>query len=156
MFRSWRLSRVSAAKDWRQWRTVAVLERCWKLIVVVNRRGGKMVWYGASSVSGRHRPAGRQFYARQARLGLEELGPTFVKLGQLLSTRSDVIPPNLQHELSLLRDHASSIPTEDVIAELERSTGSSISELFGAFDVAPVASASIGQVLRATLKDGRL
>jgi len=114
-----------------------------------------MARHGASSAFGRHEPAGRQFYARQARLGLEELGPTFVKLGQLLSTRSDVIPPDLQHELLLLRDHVSTIPTEDAIAELKRGTGSSISDVFGAFDIVPVASASIGQVHRATLTDGR-
>jgi len=114
-----------------------------------------MAWHGASSAFGRHEPAGRQFYARQARLGLEELGPTFVKLGQLLSTRSDVIPPDLQNELLLLRDHVSTIPTGDAIAELERGTGSSISDVFGAFDIVSVASASIGQVHRATLTDGR-
>jgi ubiquinone biosynthesis protein len=78
-----------------------------------------------------------------------------VKLGQLLSTRSDLIPPGLQHELSLLRDHVSPISTESVMAELHRSTGSSASDVFAAFDVVPVACASVGQVHRATMADGR-
>ena len=114
-----------------------------------------MVWRRASSVLGRREPAGPEFYARQARVGLEELGPTFVKLGQLLSTRSDIIPPALQQELSILRDHAPVVRPEDVTAELERGTGSSLSDVFEAFDVVPVAAASIGQVHRATLTDGR-
>jgi ubiquinone biosynthesis protein len=99
--------------------------------------------------------AGGQFYARQVRLGLEELGPTFVKLGQLLSTRSDVIPTTLQHELSLLRDHASSIPTAEVMAELQRTAGSRAPDVFAVFDTAPVAAASVGQVHRAMMQDGR-
>ncbi len=93
--------------------------------------------------------------ALQVRLGLEELGPTFVKLGQLLSTRSDLIPPTLQHQLSLLRDHAPTIPTEAVLTELHRNAGSPFSDVFASFDQAPVACASVGQVHRATLVDGR-
>jgi ubiquinone biosynthesis protein len=122
---------------------------------VVSRRGTKMVWHGVSVASGNDQVPWRQFNARQARLGLEDLGPTFVKLGQLLSTRSDLIPAGLQQELSLLRDHASTIPTELVIAELHRSAGSSVSDIFAAFELKPVASASIGQVHRATLAEGR-
>ncbi len=114
-----------------------------------------MAWHAVSSAFGSHETEGREFYARQARLGLEGLGPTFVKLGQLLSTRSDLIPPSLQHELSLLRDHVSAIPTEAVMTELDRSAGSSVSDVFAAFDVTPVASASVGQVHRATTADGR-
>jgi ubiquinone biosynthesis protein len=115
----------------------------------------KMAWHGVSAAYGHHQMSGGDFAARQVRLGLEELGPTFVKLGQLLSTRSDLIPPSLQHELSLLRDHAPPIPTESVVAELERSDGSSITDVFAAFDLTPVASASVGQVHRAAMVDGR-
>ena len=114
-----------------------------------------MAWHGVTAAFGYQEIAGGPFFAGQVRLGLEELGPTFVKLGQLLSTRSDLIPPSLQHELSLLRDHASSIPTHEVVAELHRSAGSSVSEVFAAFDITPVACASIAQVHRATLIDGR-
>ena len=114
-----------------------------------------MGWHWSAVAFGHQKKnAGRQFYAEQVRLGLEELGPTFVKLGQLLSTRSDLIPPTLQHELSLLRDHGPTIPTEVVMTELHRNAGSPLSEVFAAFDDAPVACASVGQVHRATLVDG--
>lgn len=114
-----------------------------------------MAWHGVTAAFGHRETAGGPFYAGQVRLGLEELGATFVKLGQLLSTRSDLIPPSLQHELSLLRDHASSIPTHAVMAELHRSAGSSVSEVFAAFETTPVACASVAQVHRATMTDGR-
>jgi ubiquinone biosynthesis protein len=121
----------------------------------MSRRGATTAWYGARAAFGHRQIAAGHCYARQVRLGLEELGPTFVKLGQLLATRSDLIPPSLQHELSLLRDHASSIPTEEVVAELQRSVGGSASDAFTSFDMAPVASASVGQVHRAVMGDGR-
>jgi ubiquinone biosynthesis protein len=75
-----------------------------------------------------------------------------VKLGQLLSTRSDITPPRVQQELSKLQDHAPSIPAATLAAELKRSLGST--DLFATFEMAPVACASIGQVHRATLKNG--
>jgi ubiquinone biosynthesis protein len=136
-------------------RAGAVLWRCGQVATVVGRRGAAIAWHGVTATSRRQHIAGTQFYARQVRLGLEELGPTFVKLGQLLSTRSDVIPQGLLRELSMLRDHVSSVPTGAVIAELQRSVGSSVSEVFAAFDTAPVASASVGQVHRAVMLDGR-
>jgi ubiquinone biosynthesis protein len=74
-----------------------------------------------------------------------------VKLGQLLSTRSDIASPSLQRELSKLQDHAPSIPTAEVAALLERSLGSQQTGSFATFDMVPVACASIGQVHRATL-----
>jgi ubiquinone biosynthesis protein len=77
-----------------------------------------------------------------------------VKLGQLLSTRSDIAPPRLQQELSKLQDHAPSIPTATLAAELERRSGSHSSGMFATFEMAPVACASIGQVHRATLHNG--
>ena len=122
---------------------------------VVSRRGTKMARHAVSVALGRRERSGGQFYAAQARLGLEDLGPTFVKLGQLLSTRTDLIPPTLQHELSLLRDHVAAIPTEAVRAELGQSAGSSVSDVFAAFDMTPVACASVGQVHRAVTVDGR-
>jgi ubiquinone biosynthesis protein len=135
--------------------TLAVVRRSWTVFTVVTRRGTKIAWRGIARVFGRHRSGWRQFSAEQVRLGLEDLGPTFVKMGQLLSTRSDLVPPSLQHELSLLRDHTSPIPRDVVIAELDESTGSSVSDVFATFDMTPVASASVGQVHRATMADGR-
>jgi ubiquinone biosynthesis protein len=93
-------------------------------------------------------------FPRQLRLALEELGPTFVKLGQLLSTRSDITPPRVQQELAKLQDHAPSIPTSKLAAELERSLGSQSTDSFATFETVPVACASIGQVHRAILHNG--
>lgn len=78
-----------------------------------------------------------------------------MKLGQLLSARSDVLPPRLQRELAVLRDHAPSISRAAVVAEFEGALGPSPIESFATFDFVPVACASIGQVHRATLVDGR-
>jgi ubiquinone biosynthesis protein len=93
--------------------------------------------------------------SRQFRLALGELGPTFVKLGQLLSTRSDLIPPSLQRELSTLRDRAPAIPRGTLMAELEQSIGPSGRDFFVEFETVPVACASVAQVHRAVLADGR-
>ena len=145
-----------ALQNDRRWsQTKAVTWRCWNVTTIVSRCGMKMARHGLSVAIRHNESTGGQFYAAQARLGLEELGPTFVKLGQLLSTRSDLVPPTLQSELSLLRDHVSTIPTEAVLAELNLSTGSSVSDVFATFDMTPVASASVGQVHRAVMADGR-
>ena len=122
---------------------------------VVARRAATAGWH-TTAARVRHRavdPAGS--LPRQLRLALEELGPTFVKLGQLVATRSDIVPTTVQQELSKLRDHAPSIPHTTVMTELEQSLGSPATELFASFGVAPVACASIGQVHRAVLPDGR-
>jgi ubiquinone biosynthesis protein len=94
-------------------------------------------------------------FARQLRLALEDLGPTFVKLGQLLASRPDITPPTVQRELALLQDHAPSISREKLVAELEQSLGSQPEAQFATLDIAPIACGSIAQVHRATLHDGR-
>lgn len=147
---------MPAANDHRRVHARAVLRRCGNVAAVVSRKSAAMGWHWAVVALGNQKKnGGRGFYALQVRLGLEELGPTFVKLGQLLSTRSDLIPPTLQQELSLLRDHAPTIPTEAVLTELKRNSGSASSDVFAKFEEAPVACASVGQVHRATLADGR-
>jgi len=88
------------------------------------------------------------------RMALEELGPTFVKLGQILSTRDDLIPPSYVEQLALLRDRVPPVPAEAIIAEIERSFGRPLEELYTWFDPVPLASASIGQVHAATLPTG--
>jgi ubiquinone biosynthesis protein len=92
--------------------------------------------------------------SRQLRLALEELGPTFVKLGQLLSGRSDIASPQMQQELSTLRDHAPSIPQAKLVAELERSFGPELNASFETFDMVPVACGSMAQVHRGALHNG--
>ena len=88
------------------------------------------------------------------RLAIEELGPTFIKLGQLLSTRSDILPADYLHELSKLQDAAPPVPPSTIRALIEGELGASPEDVFASFDTAPLASASIGQAHLATLQDG--
>ncbi|NCV85890.1 MAG: ubiquinone biosynthesis regulatory protein kinase UbiB, partial [Oxalobacteraceae bacterium] len=94
--------------------------------------------------------------ARGARLrrALEELGPIFVKFGQLLSTRRDLMPPDIADELALLQDRVPPFAPDLAIAEITRALGAPPDQLFGSFQREPVASASVAQVHFATLKDG--
>jgi ubiquinone biosynthesis protein len=88
------------------------------------------------------------------RLALEDLGPTFVKLGQLLSSRPDLLPPAYTTELSKLQDDANPVAAEQVRETIREELGSEPEQLFASFDWAPLASASIGQAHAATLSDG--
>ena len=89
------------------------------------------------------------------RMALERLGPIFVKFGQVLSTRRDLVPPDIADELSRLQDRVPPFPSAESVALIEKALGRPVTELFEAFDPVPVASASIAQVHFATLKDGR-
>jgi ubiquinone biosynthesis protein len=93
---------------------------------------------------------------RHLRELLDELGPTFVKFGQLLSTRPDVVPPDIILELQRLQDSVTPFPYADVERVVEEDLGLSIERLFVEFDPVPVAAASIGQVHRAILPNGRV
>jgi ubiquinone biosynthesis protein len=92
---------------------------------------------------------------KRLRMMLDELGPTFVKFGQLLSTRPDVVPPDIVVELRGLQDAASPIAFEQVREAVEGELDLRMDRAFLEFDYAPLASASIGQVHRAVLPDGR-
>jgi ubiquinone biosynthesis protein len=89
------------------------------------------------------------------RLALEELGPTFVKLGQLMSTRADWFPDEWSTEFKKLQDKVPPFPFEQVRELVEKELGRPLTEVYASFDITPVASASIAQVHFATLKDGR-
>jgi len=91
---------------------------------------------------------------KRLRLALEELGPTFIKLGQILSTRPDLIPVELIRELAKLQDKVPSFAFEDVQRILKSELGRPPEEVFAHFEAVPLASASIGQVHRAELLDG--
>src|SRR6185369_11661075 len=89
------------------------------------------------------------------RLALEHLGPIFVKFGQVLSTRRDLVPTDIVEELAKLQDRVPPFPAAESKALVEKAFGRPVEELFASFDAEPVASASIAQVHFAVLKNGR-
>jgi ubiquinone biosynthesis protein len=109
-----------------------------------DRLAGVAAEHGAASARGQH-----------LRELLDELGPTFVKFGQLLSTRPDVVPPDIVVELRGLQDDVRPFPFEQAERVIEEELGNTLERLFLDFEPAPVAAASIGQVHRATLPNGR-
>ena len=94
-------------------------------------------------------------YAQRIRLALEELGPTFVKLGQVLSMRPFLIPLELVLELTKLQDEVTPFPFERVKQIVEKELKASLEAHFSSFDTIPMASASLSQVHKAVTKDGR-
>jgi ubiquinone biosynthesis protein len=93
--------------------------------------------------------------AVRLRRALEDLGPIFVKFGQVLSTRRDLLPQDIADELAKLQDQVPPFAAGLAIAELERAYGKPVDQVFARFDREPVASASVAQVHYATLPDGR-
>lgn len=102
----------------------------------------------------RDKPVSRYSRAERIRMAIEELGPTYVKLGQILSTRPDLIPMELVNELSRLQDRVPPCSYEEISAVVSKELGAPPEEAFATFETEPLASASIGQVHRATLADG--
>jgi ubiquinone biosynthesis protein len=90
----------------------------------------------------------------RVRMTIEELGPTFIKLGQILSTRGDLVPADYRAELIKLQDATPPVPEDQIRAELLAELGRPIEDAFTSFDFIPLASASIGQAHAATLLDG--
>jgi ubiquinone biosynthesis protein len=126
--------------------------------------------YGLDQMILEHEPSGHLMRAANAiqfwrdlstpravrlRMALEDLGPIFVKFGQVLSTRRDLLPPDIADELALLQDRVPPIPLEQALACVEAAYGKHADEVFASFDREPVASASVAQVHFATLPDGK-
>jgi ubiquinone biosynthesis protein len=103
-------------------------------------------WFGDTA----QQPRGERI-----RLALEALGPIFVKFGQMLSTRRDLLPEDIAGELAKLQDRVPPFPGTQARAIVEKAYGSSLTAVFGEFDEQPLASASIAQVHAARLLDGR-
>lgn len=94
-------------------------------------------------------------HGERLRRVLQELGPIFVKVGQILSTRRDLVPPDMADELALLQDQVKPFDGEEARRIVEDALGQPIAALYARFDTTPLASASIAQVHAATLHDGR-
>src|SRR5436190_1404309 len=134
----------------------------WGEIVSVLSKYGLADWLSQTNVDffkDRLKTADGEILARltreaRIRLALTELGPTFIKFGQILSTRPDIVGTELADELRLLQSEVPADPPEQVRALLEAELGQRVEELFVEFEEVPIASASIGQVHRARLHSG--
>jgi ubiquinone biosynthesis protein len=121
------------------------LRRVWQIHRVVRK-------YGLTEFAGREAGTHAQPRGERLRLALEELGPVFIKLGQALSTRPDLVPPDIAVELSKLQDQCPPFPGVQAVAIIERELGKPVGEIFAEFDPVPMASASVAQVHAARLK----
>ncbi len=102
----------------------------------------------------RYLPKPKKPSAQRLREALEYLGPIFIKFGQILSTRRDLLPQDYADQLAKLQDQVPPFPTKEAIDRIEQSLGQSIDHLFKAFEARPLASASLAQVHAAVLLDG--
>ncbi len=117
-------------------------------IATLLEQAGQVLQWGEASEIARLEPHQR------ARLAFEQLGPTFVKLGQVLSTREDLLPPTWTTELARLHSHVAPVPFDDLLPGVEQALGRSPFEVFGNLEREPYAAGSIAQVHRANLASG--
>ena len=123
------------------------------LSYLANVVGLERVVSAADGLVGRAR-ADPRTPSENLRLALEELGPTFIKLGQLLSTRADLLSPDYRAELTKLLDAAPAVPSDLVEEIVEHELHAPVDTAFASFDAVPLACASVGQAHTATLRDG--
>jgi len=121
-----------------------------KIAAVFTKHGLKEV-FGRPDAEG---ATGRRRQAKRLRASLEELGPTFSKLGQILSTRPDLLPPEYIEELATLQDNVPSLTEEQVVKVMEQELGVPWEDVFETIDPKPLAAGTIAEVHRATLADG--
>ena len=103
----------------------------------------------------RLRPVPAMSRGERIRRTLEELGPVFIKFGQMLSTRRDLLPADIADELAKLQDNVPPFPEQQAIEIIEAALGKPVDQIFATFDRTPMASASVAQVHSATLADGK-
>ena len=139
------------------------LFRLLKIVIVVLRFGLDEFLFAHRSMRWLRIPLNILLFARNTRTpraerlrrALEKLGPIFVKFGQVLSTRRDLMPPDIADELARLQDQVPPFPSSQAVALLEEVYKKPLHEVFSTFDETPVASASVAQVHFAVLPDGR-
>ena len=122
-----------------------------RVVAVVWRLGIALVGWGLAE---RGTPASRAGLSRRLRPAFEHLGPTYIKMGQIISAGEGIFPDELVHEFRLLRDRVRPEPFSVVRRTLEAELGRPLSDVFVSFDRTPIASASIAQVHAATLRTG--
>ncbi|MBI3945749.1 MAG: AarF/ABC1/UbiB kinase family protein [Armatimonadetes bacterium] len=129
-----------------------------EVAVIIGRYFGRQVldWLGLRHLvpRGFRSPAGATDFPPKLRAAIEELGPTYIKLGQVLSVRPDVVPPRYLAELARLQDAAPPVPFEKVRGVVEQEQGRPIGEAYRFFSRVPIAAASLGQAHEAILPDG--
>jgi len=136
------------------WRKSFHLNRSRQIAGVLLSHGWDFLRNNEQRIAKANAPAPVHARPLHLRLALEELGTTFIKLGQILSTRADLLPPEYLVELTKLQDAATPVPFAEIQEVLVAELGQPIEHIFAQFDPVPLAAASIGQAHTATLGDG--
>lgn len=123
---------------------------------LADRLGLRSAWYRSRRIFSRKppEPARQLKMVERIRLTLESLGPTYIKFGQVMSTRPDLVPPEMLAELKKLQERVPPFPSAAAVERLEEELGKPIAQLFASFDTVPLAAGSLGQVHRATHFNG--